>query len=794
MSGYLRTFYAFILAISIVTPVFAGVVNLPQTGQTDSYGPGDDGAIQAGVAWPDPRMVDNGDGTVTDNLTGLMWLKDGYCVIDSGYGDGSIQWPQAFDFVDKLNSNAFSNISGYTAHYNDWRVPNINEMESLLRADSAEYGWLNNNHFQNVMSGDYLSSTTAAGNAGANTWFIYSYCGRVSQQAKTGAGIQYLLLPVRGNSAKSGAPAQVWQTGQTMTYTAGDDGNLRAGVAWAPDTRFKDNGNGTVTDNLTGLMWTKSASSQGYNWPGALSNISSFNSTNYLGHSDWRLPNRKEIRSLVDYSQANPALPAGNPFEVPDQDYWTSSNDPVHHMPDALYLSDGTVWNVDGAKELLLVWPVRGGITNGVPQYILIVNKSGDGTGQVTSSPSGIDCGASCTATQYLFNPNTVVTLTATASSGSIFNGWSGDATDSSGSVNITMSSNKSVTAAFGKSSYTLATAVSPASVGTVTLSTKGPYSPGTQVTLTANPIPGYQFSGWSGDASGTQNPLTVTMDKDMSITVNFTELPDLLSMYYDQSGKTVTFNASLLMNGSMVPKQKVQFFETVPGKNILRCYAVTGTNGNCQKKMSFQAGTHTWFAKCGQEVSAPVSCTIGAVTALSPANNAVVTTPAPDLSWQAYDNATGYEVQVSKSASFPAAYTATYDVSGTDFSGETPLLPGQRIYWRVTAVLPTGTSMPSATGSVVYKVATNLSLSLISVINNKGTFQATLTDADGNGLTGKRVKISGKYSASGVTGAGGVLVKTVTLPVGPYSVEAVFAGDATYAPSVSPPVSGTNP
>ena len=86
MSGYLRIFSAFILFVSIfITPSFAGEVSLPQTGQTTSYGPGDDGAIQAGLAWPSPRFKDNADGTLTDNLTGLMWMKDANCVADSGY-------------------------------------------------------------------------------------------------------------------------------------------------------------------------------------------------------------------------------------------------------------------------------------------------------------------------------------------------------------------------------------------------------------------------------------------------------------------------------------------------------------------------------------------------------------------------------------------------------------------------------------------------------------------------------------------------------------------------------------
>lgn len=69
---------------------------------------------------------------------------------------------------------------------------------------------------------------------------------------------------------------------------------------------------------------------------------------------------------------------------------------------------------------------------------------------------------------------------------------------------------------------YNLTVSDNPAAGGGVALSAQGPYQPNTQVTLTANPATGYQFTGWSGDAEGTQNPLTVTVNKDMSITANF--------------------------------------------------------------------------------------------------------------------------------------------------------------------------------------------------------------------------------------------------------------------------------
>ena len=74
--------------------VFACKVNLPKTGQTSCWdtdgnkiscpNTGEDGEIQAGTNWPSPRFTDTGDGTVTDNLTGLMWLKDGNCFGDLG--------------------------------------------------------------------------------------------------------------------------------------------------------------------------------------------------------------------------------------------------------------------------------------------------------------------------------------------------------------------------------------------------------------------------------------------------------------------------------------------------------------------------------------------------------------------------------------------------------------------------------------------------------------------------------------------------------------------------------------
>jgi len=141
-----------------------------------------------------------------------------------------------------------------------------------------------------------------------------------------------LILFVVGLSVSLsyGHPAEVWQTGQKTTYATGDDGDLEKGVAW-PSPRFMDHGNGTITDTLTGLMWTKNANLAGgtKTWQGALDYVKSINSGAGLGgYHDWRLPNRKELFSLIDHSKWYPALPASHPFQnVQSYYYWSSTTD-----------------------------------------------------------------------------------------------------------------------------------------------------------------------------------------------------------------------------------------------------------------------------------------------------------------------------------------------------------------------------------------------------------------------------------------------------------------------------------
>lgn len=363
---------------------FAGVVNLPQTGQTTCYdesgtvidcaGTGQDGEYQKGIAWPIPRFTDNGDGTVTDNLTGLMWLKDADCL-------GKTNWQGNLDAVADLNANPGNyGCIDYTGNYSDWRLPNIVEFAGLFNAEEGNPSvWLEGQGFSNVLPQMYFSSTTHA------EYTILANALRISTGATGGgSGKEYYsntpVFPVRTEQA---GLAQTWQTGQTNCYDlygtiidcsgTGQDGDIISGVPW-PSPRLENNGDGTITDHLTGLIWLKD-----HYCPGRMSWNDALAFCNNLAHGscgltdgsvagDWRLPNRKELMSLVDYSKYNPALP-DNPyvFTIGGTQYsrWSSTTKAV--APASAYILaiwDGLIYGrIKSGRARLMA--VKGGTTCG---------------------------------------------------------------------------------------------------------------------------------------------------------------------------------------------------------------------------------------------------------------------------------------------------------------------------------------------------------------------------------------------------------------------------------------------
>ena len=172
-------------------------------------------------------------------------------------------------------------------------------------------------------------------------------------------------------SADSTYNAGVPKTGQTTPSLTGDDGDLQKGVAW-PSPRFTDNGDGTVTDNLTGLIWLLNANCYSIRtWISALSDANNLKNgecglSDGSAMGDWRLPNVREMQSLVDYGDvgvsAGLVLPSGHPFTgVQSSFYWTSTTKAdVSSLAWLVTLAYGDLTFGTKADEDY-VWPVRGG-------------------------------------------------------------------------------------------------------------------------------------------------------------------------------------------------------------------------------------------------------------------------------------------------------------------------------------------------------------------------------------------------------------------------------------------------
>jgi hypothetical protein len=162
-----------------------------------------------------------------------------------------------------------------------------------------------------------------------------------------------------------------WQTGQVRCYDStglavpcagsGQDGEYRMGAPW-PEKRFEVQGE-AVRDNLTGLQWARDANIGGFpvTWQEALAGIKLLNRDGYGGFSDWRLPDRRELRSLMSYQARKPSLPGDHPFHnVFLGWYWTSTSAAIHPAYAWYVHLEGARMFYGGKDQSSLFWPVRG--------------------------------------------------------------------------------------------------------------------------------------------------------------------------------------------------------------------------------------------------------------------------------------------------------------------------------------------------------------------------------------------------------------------------------------------------
>ena len=254
---------------------------LPDTGQTTSYtstfGEDHDYLINT------PSYTNNGDGTITDNVTGLMWQQ-----VDGG----SMSYTSASSYCDNLT----------LANYTDWRLPSPLESFSILIHQNNNPA-INTTFFSSSSSlvAEYWWTNATQSGDNSKVWCTNS-----------GGGI--------GNKPKSEAIGEV---GGTFRYNVRSVRN-----STTPTTlpnHFTDNSDGTITDNLTQLIWQKVPNNSALTWENALAYAEGLSLANA---SDWRLPNIKELQSLNNELATNPSVftPYFNNLGV--HFYWSTTSLP----------------------------------------------------------------------------------------------------------------------------------------------------------------------------------------------------------------------------------------------------------------------------------------------------------------------------------------------------------------------------------------------------------------------------------------------------------------------------------
>lgn len=269
---------------------------------------------------------DNDDGTISDVNTGLMWQKTPDFNRHNFY--------DAFDYVENLE------IGGYT----DWRLPTIKELYSLLYSNGELFPEDLNK------SKPYLDID----------YFDFEYEQRMPFAGQYWSSTKYTKGPLQ-NIKMEGAFGFNFADGHIKSYETGLYYNGELGVrdpgCFVRAVRGKenvygvndyvDNGNGTVTDKATGLMWQKVDNGNAYNWKESLIYAKDSELADY---TDWRIPNTKELQSIVDYDKKTIPAIDENYFECTNDDswFWTSTTQGDFKYT-ACYIAFGKAYSKDNS-------------------------------------------------------------------------------------------------------------------------------------------------------------------------------------------------------------------------------------------------------------------------------------------------------------------------------------------------------------------------------------------------------------------------------------------------------------
>jgi hypothetical protein len=276
-----------------------------------------------------PSYVLSADGlTVYDAVTGLTWQRSPDSNRDGALTRADkLTLAQAREWPAKLNAAAFGGSR-------DWRLPTIKELYSLIVFSGVDPSGpsmdaVGQTPFIDTRFFKFAYGDPAVGERVIDSQYASStvYVGKSFQGVEKLFGVNFADGRIKGYDLRMPGGAEKTFFVQCVR------GNPNYGT-----NDFRDNGDGTIADRATGLEWAKADSGKGMNWEAALAFVQAKNAEKHLGHSDWRLPNAKELQSIVDYTRSpdtsgSPAInplfispPIVNEIGKPDYAfYWTST-------------------------------------------------------------------------------------------------------------------------------------------------------------------------------------------------------------------------------------------------------------------------------------------------------------------------------------------------------------------------------------------------------------------------------------------------------------------------------------